>query len=286
VKIGALAPWFGSKRTLAPRIVAELGPHSAYWEPFCGSCAVLLAKPTCRMETVNDLHGDLVNLARVVRDREMSLELYKHARFVFCSDEENADARAALFENECQIPNVERALNYLILSWQGRNGQAGLKLTESPHSLCVRWGNTGGAPATRWNGAVKSIASWHRRLCKVTVLRRDGIEVVENISDAAGTAIYVDPPYIVKSDSYLHDFSDTTHRRLAQSLSRFKKARVVVSYYDHPILSELYGDWNRVDCSRLKNLSNTNGPAKVAPEVLLINGPSFTEKAIATKGLF
>lgn len=43
--ITAIAPWFGSKRTLAPRIVAELGSHRAYWEPFCGSMAVLLAKP-------------------------------------------------------------------------------------------------------------------------------------------------------------------------------------------------------------------------------------------------
>ena len=62
-KIGAIAPWFGSKRSMAPIIVSELGPHSAYWEPFCGSMAVLMAKPPCIMETVNDLHADLINLA-------------------------------------------------------------------------------------------------------------------------------------------------------------------------------------------------------------------------------
>lgn len=45
MKITALAPWYGSKRTLAPRIVEQLGEHRAYWEPFCGSCAVLFAKP-------------------------------------------------------------------------------------------------------------------------------------------------------------------------------------------------------------------------------------------------
>jgi len=43
--ITALAPWFGSKRNLAPEIVRELRRHSCYWEPFCGSMAVLLAKP-------------------------------------------------------------------------------------------------------------------------------------------------------------------------------------------------------------------------------------------------
>ena len=35
----ALAPWFGSKRNLAPTIAEELGPHCCYFEPFCGSVA-------------------------------------------------------------------------------------------------------------------------------------------------------------------------------------------------------------------------------------------------------
>jgi len=70
VRIKALVPWFGSKRRLAPEIVRELGPHAAYWEPFCGSLAVLLAKPPCPMETVNDLHADLVNLANAIADHK------------------------------------------------------------------------------------------------------------------------------------------------------------------------------------------------------------------------
>ena len=71
MKIKALAPWFGSKRNLAPEIVRELGKHRKYDEPFCGSAAVLLAKEPATCETVNDLHGDLINLARVVKDETL-----------------------------------------------------------------------------------------------------------------------------------------------------------------------------------------------------------------------
>jgi DNA adenine methylase len=60
--ITALAPWFGSKRTMASDIVEALGPHSVYWEPFCGSMAVLLCKNACSVEVVNDLHDDVINL--------------------------------------------------------------------------------------------------------------------------------------------------------------------------------------------------------------------------------
>lgn len=75
MEIKGLAPWFGSKRMLAPTIVAQLGLHQAYWEPFAGSMSVLLAKPAATMENVNDLHGDLVNLARVVKDAEIGQSL-------------------------------------------------------------------------------------------------------------------------------------------------------------------------------------------------------------------
>lgn len=40
--INAILPYFGAKRVLAPAIIQELGNHTAYWEPFCGSMAVLL----------------------------------------------------------------------------------------------------------------------------------------------------------------------------------------------------------------------------------------------------
>lgn len=85
MKVSALSPWFGSKRTLAPEIVRELGKHVKYDEPFCGSCAVLLAKPVATCETVNDLHGDLVNLARVIAVESSAVQLYAGlARMLMC----------------------------------------------------------------------------------------------------------------------------------------------------------------------------------------------------------
>lgn len=275
MKITALAPWFGSKRTLAPRIVEAIGPHKAYWEPFCGSMAVLLAKPKCRMETVGDLHGDLINLARVVRDPIAGQELYAQARLMFCADDELATGNALIRTGPAgDEPNVARALAYLAASWMCRNGEAGLRESKTTSRLCVRWGNTGGAPGTRWVGAVRSIAAWRRRLESVTVLRRCGFEMLGKIADEADAAIYCDPPYLVKSDTYEHDFADSDHQRLADAVKRFRRARVVVSYYDHPRLKELYPGWTAIDCSRAKNLSNASSSKSIAPEVLLVNRPS------------
>lgn len=62
-------PYFGAKGNTAGRIVARLPKHGHYVEPFAGSLAVLLAKPRSRMETVNDLDGDLMTFWRVLRNR-------------------------------------------------------------------------------------------------------------------------------------------------------------------------------------------------------------------------
>lgn len=75
-KIKAIAPWFGGKRTLAPKVVEQLGKHTQYFEPFCGSMAVLFAKEPSQKETVNDLHADLVNLANVLSRISSAEDLY------------------------------------------------------------------------------------------------------------------------------------------------------------------------------------------------------------------
>jgi len=60
-------PYFGGKRRAAALIWERLGSVHNYVEPFCGSCAVLLARPTPpHIETVNDADGLLANFWRAL----------------------------------------------------------------------------------------------------------------------------------------------------------------------------------------------------------------------------
>ena len=63
-------PYFGGKSRAAPLIWSALGDVGGYVEPFCGSAAVLLARPSVsgrRVETINDADGWLVNTWRAIR---------------------------------------------------------------------------------------------------------------------------------------------------------------------------------------------------------------------------
>jgi DNA adenine methylase len=285
MKIKAIAPWFGSKRTLAPVIVKELGKHRAYWEPFCGAMSVLFCKPKCGHETVNDLHGDLINLARVIQDGKQGPALYRRLRRVIIHDrilEESWESLAAATEA------VDRAYHYFVASWSGRNGFAGTTNVIGTKGIAVRWTPGGGHGGLRFTSAVDSIPAWRQRLRRVTVLQRDAFSVIEKIDDAAGVAIYCDPPYLAKDATYEHDFSDgfmhhgNDHERLASALARFKRARVVVSYYADPALKAMYPGWTQLDCTMTKGIHNAGKRGQVgkkAPECLLINGPSHTSEA-------
>lgn len=277
--ITALAPWMGAKRTLAPWIVEQLGEHAAYWEPFCGSLAVLLAKPPATMETVNDLHGDLVNLARCVQDDALAPRLFDRlARTAMCEaiQRDAAERLRASAPPTATELSADRAYDYFCVAWMGRNGVAGT--AASNHGFCRRFTRNGGHAATRFAAAVASIPAWWQRLRGVTILSMDAFALLARIEDAPRTTIYCDPPYLGRSGLYVHDFAAADHDRLAQAVSRFERTRVVVSYYDHPRLAELYPGWRvlRKEVTRSAALSNKRQAAQdfAATEVLLVNQES------------
>ncbi len=277
-------------------IVAELGEHKAYWEPFCGSMAVLLAKPVAGHETVNDLNGHVVNLGRCLQDADTADWLFSRLQRTLLSEDVFEHERRYLDANSGQLALVEdggdRALHFgdlayawLVVSWMGRNGVSGLQ-DYNGRGVAVRWTHSGGHGGRRFATMVDSIPAWVQRLRAVTILRRDAFELLERIEDQAGTAIYCDPPYLVKGAKYEHDFEDGDHGRLAALLARFGRARVVVSYYDHPRLAELYPPerWTHRKIEVSKALAH-QGPRgrrvddRKAVEVLLINGESVAAPA-------
>jgi DNA adenine methylase len=261
--------------------------------------AITLKKEPASHETAIDMHWHLTNLARVIQVETSAVALYEKLQRTLCSEEifehskEVIAAHPMLEDNE--LGSVFYAYHYFVVSWVGRNGVAGTKRIN--YQMAVRWTPGGGHGGVRFRSAVESLPWWHQRLRQVTILRRDIFDVLPRIDDVDGVVIYVDPPYLPETRAgceYLHDFCETetlplfptregqsqqqTHEGLAEQLRRFKRVRVVVSYYYHPRLESLYPGWTVRRMYRQKNLhvQNRRGTSRCeAPEVLLINGPSY-----------
>lgn len=276
MKIKALVPAAGGKRNLAEEIVCLFPKHRVFWDLFCLSLSVTFAKEPCMMETGVDLNGDLTNLARVLQIEDLAMQLYARTARTLMSEALFRDAAARFkargYAEGEQDPSLERAYDYLLCSWLGCNGVAG---TESYNQgFCVRYTANGGHGAKRWRSVIESIPAWHWRLMNVTILCRDVFKILERIPDADDTVLYADPPYFEKGFKYVHDFAPEDHDRLANLLRRFRKAHIVLSYYDHPKLDELYPDWAKHKIEVSKALSHQGARTSKdtrAVEVLLVN---------------
>jgi DNA adenine methylase len=274
-KIKCLSPWAGSKRQLAPRIVELLGPHTGYFEPFFGGGAVLFAKEPCRFEVVNDLNGDLTNLCWVLQDAKLKRRLLARLHDTICSERLYHAARDEFlkpFAADESKPDLRRSYLALVVWWLGRNGTAGTMKYNT--NFCARFSTKGGSGGVRFASVLESLPWLMDRMRRVDVLNRDAFEVIDNIQDQAGTAIYVDPPYVKKSFKYEHDFAPADHERLAAALARFKQARVVVSYYPDPMLDALYHSarWECLAPQVQKNMTNTGrSPITAQTELLFRN---------------
>jgi DNA adenine methylase len=63
-----IIPWIGGKRRLADRIFPLFPQHDCYVEVFAGGAALFFMRPApAKVEVLNDINGDLINLYRVVQ---------------------------------------------------------------------------------------------------------------------------------------------------------------------------------------------------------------------------
>lgn len=280
----ALAPWFGSNRLLAHRVGELLAGCEWVGVPFAGGMSEL-AHITARTLLVNDLHRGVINLAVTLADPKLGPKLIRQLRRVpvdgdvLAAAQVRCQARMAVGRpHRDEMPDLAFAGDYFVCAWMGRNGTAGTG-REFNSGLSVRWDAGGGDSAVRFRSATESLTEWQAimRRCTFTIL--DVFAFLDRCKDAPRHGLYLDPPFPGPGDDYKHKFTETDQRKLAARVAAFERTRVVVRFYDHPLIRELYPErewtWHHPEGGRTQ-------ANKAAPEVLIVNRPAGNEKAGAT----
>ena len=255
--------YFGGKINLADRIVALMPQHDHYVEPYCGSLAVLLAKPPVAHETVNDLDGDLMTFWRVLRDQPGDLErvcaLTPHARA----------EHAATYQNPGDVSDLERARRVWVQLTQGRAGirtKTGWRHYQDPS------GSTGSMPRYL-SGYVQRMAPAADRLAGVSLECRPALDVIADFGRHPRVLMYIDPPYLTStrtSGGYLHDLGgDADHAALLGALNGCKSI-VMLSGYPSPLYEDALSGWDRVE---IQTATGQGGEWQDRTEVVWCNRP-------------
>jgi len=243
----------GAKSRIANWIVNNMPKHTVYLEPYAGSLAVLFNKPRCHIETVNDLHGEVVNFFRVLRDdpdelkRLIELTPYSRAEYDLAYQESDVD--------------VERARRFCVRCWQGfgcanlyHNGFKSGQQTNSPN------------PAKAWAEYPDVVTQASKRLKGVQIENLPAIELIKryNTSDVF---IYADPPYLQstrKKYLYKYEMTDDEHLEMLDALKRHP-GQVMISGYENDMYNSVLKGWRKIKKDAL-----AEGGAK-REEVLWLN---------------
>ncbi|MBN1839790.1 MAG: DNA adenine methylase [Campylobacterales bacterium] len=250
-RIPKVAPfaWVGGKSKLADKIIAHFPEHQRYCEVFGGALNVFYRKPRSKIEVVNDINSDLVNLHLQIQKRPQSLQFYLNRMFV------SREIFARIKHKKLQPRNdIERAVFYYYL------------LTQSFGSKGMDFAMPRGSKP-RIRNLDREFCVWSKRLQGVCIENMDFKKLITTY-DHDDTLFYLDPPYIGTESYYKtpQGFGMNQHIELANILKTIK-GKFILSYNDCEVVRDLYKDYEIIEVSTRYSLRGAS--QKVAKEVII-----------------
>jgi DNA adenine methylase len=262
--------YHGGKWRLAPWLISLFPPHRIYVEPFGGGASVLMRKPRCYAEVYNDRWDVVVNVFRVLRDKDKARLLAEALRLT-------PYARTEFIESYIRDTDsdVERARLTILRSFAG----FGSASTNGDFATGFRANSnrSGTTPAHDWVNYPDVIPAFVDRLAGVCIENKPAIEVIEQ-HDSKETLFYLDPPYPHSTRNmqrgnaaYACEMMDEDHRELAQRLHSIR-GMALISGYSCELYDELYGDW---PCTEKETMADGDRPRQ---EVVWMNAACYAQQ--------
>ena len=226
--------WYGGKIRLVETLKLLIPEHVEYVEPFAGSAALLLNHSRSREEVINDKDADVAFLLQTMADHEKGSKLeerlcsLQYDRFVF---EAAVEARRRQYSG---MNDIEKATMIFITITQSFN------CTRKTFSEKAFAGTRAYQRDIRFH-----IPNVYRRLQGVRVQNRDGIELLQEISDNPDAFAFVDPPYRWElrgagaDRAYACEMPQWEHVRLLETVQD-AKCKVMLCGYRSETGADLY----------------------------------------------
>lgn len=241
----------GSKWNIADWIIGHMPPHIHYVEPYFGSGAVLFNKERSKIETVNDLNSDVVNLFEVLRSRPQEL-----ADLIHMTPWSREEYRASY---ESTGDDLEDARRFIVRCWQA----FGTRLNTSSGWKNEGCGAQGKIVVHVWRDLPQRILAVAERLRGVQIENAPAVDVINRLA-APHTLIYADPPYLGVAPLYAQRTSEEEHREMIAAL-KASAGPVLLSGYASDLYAGELAEWTAVSVA-----ANADG-GRAREEILWLN---------------
>jgi len=215
----------GGKSKLSKEIINLFPEHKHYVEVFGWGLSILFAKPNSKLETINDINNELINLWEIIKYHPQTLSHYLNQMFT-----------SRVIFNNIKLwkykpsHDIERAAYFYYLISQsfwskGSHFAMSSKSWRKPKNL------------------YKSFTKWTQRLKFVTIENMSFEKLITTYDTSKDTFFYLDPPYYNYEKVYTSWFSKEQHLLLRDTLKNIQ-GKFLLSYNDCTEIRELYKDFN------------------------------------------
>lgn len=246
-----IIPWIGGKRRLAKHILPLFPEHSCYVEPFCGAAALYFLKQPAKVEVINDINGELINLYRVVK-HHMD-EFARQFRWALTSRQMYKWLQATPEET---LTDIQKAARFYYLQKNAFGGKVsgqnfGTATTSAPRLNLLRLEEDLSQAHLRLSHTYIEHLSWEACIAKY---------------DREHTLFYCDPPYW-GTEGYGVDFSLDQYTRMAE-LARSIKGRMIISVNDIPEMRQAFAWLNMESIGITYTVGGANKSGRTAELVI------------------
>lgn len=236
MKSSPFIPYMGGKRRLVSQLVQKIPDHQCYVELFAGGAALFFMRDEpSKVEVINDINGELVNLYRVVQHHlEEFVKQFKWALVSRQMFDWLKDANVEL------MTDIQRAARFYYL----QHNAFGAKVAGQ---------NFGTATTARPVNLLRieeQLSQAHLRLAGVTVEHLAWDQCLQKY-DRPHSFMYADPPYW-KMAGYGMDFGLEQYERLAQ-LMKSSQSKIMLSINDHEEMRATFDGLN-IDTANIQYL--------------------------------
>lgn len=234
-KVKCVLKYPGAKNRIASWICEYIPEHKVYVEPYFGSGAVFFNKIPARIETLNDLDGNVVNYFRVIREKQTELAV------MLSQTPYSRDEYYLACEYNPEDSDIEKARKFAVRCWMGfgcsnlyRNGFRSSQQQTSPHTT------------KEWRGLPERLKAASERLKNAQIENLPAEEIIKRY-DTPDVFLYVDPPYLHgtrKNYLYKYEMEDEEHMKLLKLLARHP-GKVLLSGYDNDMYNDILKSWHK-----------------------------------------
>ncbi|ECG5643217.1 DNA adenine methylase [Salmonella enterica subsp. enterica serovar Poona] len=248
-----IIPWIGGKRRLARHILPLFPEHTCYVEPFCGAAALYFLKVPSRVEVINDINGELVNLYRVVKHhleefvRQFKWALVSRQIYKWLQD-----------TPEETLTDIQRAARFYYLQKQAFGGKV------ADHTFGT---STTSAPRFNLLRIEEELSLAHLRLARTTIEHTDWTKCIERY-DRPHTFFYCDPPYW-GTEGYGVAFPIGEYVHMAE-LAKSIRGKMIISVNDIPEMRQAFNGLEMQSVG-IKYSLQTNARPSLKRELIIRN---------------